>query len=140
MRRRFESCRGTLQGICARSGSSECEQLEPSVQADRAPVAWPPVPADFRQLVLEAVRSVGPGQVVSYGDVAEQAGFPGAARGVGSVLASLGNEEVPWWRVIYSDGRLAPGHELEQGRRLKAEGVVVRNHRVAIERRSSIRR
>ena len=79
------------------------------------------------------MASVGPGQVVSYGDLAEEAGFPGAARGVGSVLASSRPEEkLTWWRVIYSDGRLAPGKERDQARRLKAEGVETRNGRVPL--------
>lgn len=90
-----------------------------------------PVPDDFRRRVLAALASVGPGQVVSYGDLAEQAGYPGAARGVGAVLAgSRPEEQLCWWRVVYSDGRLAPGHESEQGRRLSAEGVDIRDGRV----------
>ena len=89
------------------------------------------MPDDFRDRVINALRSVGPGQVVSYGDLAEQAGYPGAARGVGAVLAgSRPEERLPWWRVVYSDGRLAPGHESEQTRLLGAEGVEVRGGRV----------
>lgn len=91
---------------------------------------------DFRRRVLTALASVGPGQVVSYGDLAAQAGFPGAARGVGAVLAgSRPEERLCWWRVVYSDGRLAPGHESEQGQLLTAEGVAVSDSRVRIERR-----
>jgi methylated-DNA-protein-cysteine methyltransferase-like protein len=88
-------------------------------------------PDDFRTRVLIALADVEPGQVLSYGDLAAEAGFPGAARAVGAVLASPGNEEVPWWRVVYADGRLAPGHAAEQGRRLRAEGVSLRDGRVA---------
>ena len=89
------------------------------------------MPEDFRRRVIEALASVGPGQVVSYGDLAAQAGYPGAARGVGSVLAaSTDGDGLTWWRVIYGDGRLAPGKEGEQARLLAAEGVAVRNGRV----------
>ena len=89
------------------------------------------MPAGFRERVVAALASVGPGQVVSYGDLAAQAGYPGSARGVGAVLAGSGREEgLAWWRVVYADGRLAPGHEAEQGRRLAAEGVEVRSGRV----------
>lgn len=81
--------------------------------------------------MIEALASVGPGQVVSYGDLAAQAGYPGAARGVGSVLAASTDEDgLTWWRVIYGDGRLAPGKEVEQARLLAAEGVAVRDGRV----------
>ena len=91
------------------------------------------MPDDFRTRVITALASVGPGQVVSYGDLADEAGFPGAARAVGAVMASCRPEEgLTWWRVIYSDGRLAPGHEAEQARRLNAEGVETRNHRVPL--------
>ena len=83
--------------------------------------------------MLAALASVGPGQVVSYGDLAAQAGFPGAARGVGAVLAGSTPEEgVCWWRVVYSDGRLAPGHESRQHRLLAAEGIEVSNGRVRL--------
>src|SRR4051812_40557612 len=86
---------------------------------------------DFRERVIAVLTSLRPGEVVSYGDVAEEAGFPGAARGVGAVLANLGpGDDVPWWRVVMSTGRLAPGHEREQGRRLRAEGVPVAHGRV----------
>jgi methylated-DNA-protein-cysteine methyltransferase-like protein len=93
------------------------------------------MPADFRARVLAALATVGPGQVISYGDLADEAGFPGAARGVGAVLAGSGPEErLPWWRVVYADGRLAPGHEADQARRLRAEGVEVRDGRVVRRR------
>lgn len=86
---------------------------------------------DFRGRVILALLAVGPGEVVSYGDLAAEAGYPGAARGAGAVLAASGPDDgLPWWRVVYSDGRLAPGHENEQTRRLRAEGVEVRHGRV----------
>lgn len=72
---------------------------------------------------------LGPGEVVSYGDVAEDAGFPGRARFVGHLLATT-DVEVPWWRVVNAAGRLAPDNEVEQAARLRAEGVTVRDGRV----------
>ncbi|HET9690047.1 MAG TPA: MGMT family protein [Acidimicrobiales bacterium] len=89
------------------------------------------MPADFRRRVLEALAAVPAGQVVGYGELAAQAGYPGAARGAGAVLAATRPEEgAPWWRVVYADGRLAPGKEEQQGRLLAAEGVGVRDGRV----------
>ena len=38
-------------------------------------------------------------------EVAAQAGYPGAARAVGNVLAR--RDDVPWWRVVTADGRRA---------------------------------
>ena len=79
--------------------------------------------------VLDVLRALVPGEVVSYGDVAEDAGFPGRARAVGRLLATT-DVEVPWWRVVTAGGRLVPGHETEQAQRLRAEGVGVAHGRV----------
>jgi methylated-DNA-protein-cysteine methyltransferase-like protein len=68
--------------------------------------------------------------VVTYGEIAEEVGHPGAARAVGNVIA--GSEGLPWWRVVTSTGRLVPGHEEAQARRLRAEGVPIRGKRVVI--------
>ena len=78
---------------------------------------------------MAVLRSLGPGEVVTYGEVALEAGYPGRARAVGRIL-STGDGELPWWRVVNASGRLVPGHEDEQARRLAAEGVAVRDGRV----------
>jgi len=94
------------------------------------------VPADFRPRVIKVLRGLRRGEVVSYGDVAAQAGFPGAARGVGAVLANAPEDDLPWWRVVTSTGRLVPGHEAEHARRLRAEGVDVTDGRVRRQSRT----
>jgi methylated-DNA-protein-cysteine methyltransferase-like protein len=76
--------------------------------------------------VEAVVAGLRPGEVASYGEVAAEAGFPGAARAVGGVLADP-SRDLPWWRVVTARGRLVPGHEAEHGRRLRAEGVAVRH-------------
>jgi methylated-DNA-protein-cysteine methyltransferase-like protein len=70
---------------------------------------------------------------MTYGEVAEEAGSPGAARAVGNILAR--SDGLPWWRVVTSTGRLVPGHEQDQASRLRAEGVNVVNGRVARPKR-----
>jgi methylated-DNA-protein-cysteine methyltransferase related protein len=82
----------------------------------------------FEETVERVVRALRPGDVVTYGEVAVEAGAPGAARAVGNVLAKV--DGLPWWRVVHADGRLVPGHEAEQARRLRADGVEVRDNRV----------
>jgi methylated-DNA-protein-cysteine methyltransferase related protein len=77
----------------------------------------------FEDDVVEVLRRLRPGEVVTYGEVAEEAGHPGSARAVGRVLAEV--VDVPWWRVVTSTGRLVPGHEAEHERRLRAEGIAV---------------
>jgi methylated-DNA-protein-cysteine methyltransferase related protein len=85
----------------------------------------------FEQAVVRVLQSLGPGEVVTYGEVAAEAGFPGAARAVGRVLAT-GDDDVPWWRVVTASGRLVPGHEAEHARRLRAEGVAVADGHVVV--------
>ena len=79
--------------------------------------------------ILDVLHAIGPGEVVTYGDIAEDAGAPKQSRLVGRVLATT-EAEVPWWRVVNASGRLVPGHEVEQAALLEAEGVEVRGGRV----------
>lgn len=74
--------------------------------------------------MLAVLRGLVPGEVVTYGEVAKEAGFPNAARAVGNYLR-MTDEVVPWWRVVNVEGRLVPGFEEEQAERLRAEGVTV---------------
>jgi methylated-DNA-protein-cysteine methyltransferase-like protein len=83
----------------------------------------------FERAVARVLNALEPGDVVTYGEVATEAGWPGAARAVGAFLASHG-DGYPWWRVVTANGRLVPGHERDHARRLRAEGVPVKNNRV----------
>jgi methylated-DNA-protein-cysteine methyltransferase-like protein len=82
----------------------------------------------FEEAVAKVLDTVGPGEVVTYGEVAAEAGFPGAARAVGRFLADHGSDHA-WWRVVNASGRLVPGHEATHARRLRAEGVDVVDER-----------
>ena len=85
---------------------------------------------EFEERVAEVLLRLAPGDVITYGEVAAEAGRPGAARAVGRLLATSG-AEYPWWRVVAAGGRLVvPGGAIEQARRLRAEGVRVDNGRV----------
>ncbi|GHB98507.1 methylated-DNA--protein-cysteine methyltransferase [Thermomonas carbonis] len=86
--------------------------------------------------ILAAIRAVPHGSVAGYGHIAQRAGLPGRARLVARVLGQNKDSALPWHRILRSDGRIAfparsPGFE-EQSRRLRAEGVEVRNGRVRI--------
>jgi len=89
--------------------------------------------ADFETGVCRAIRHLGPGELASYGEIAREAGYPGAARAVGNLLAR-GDHDLPWWRVVTSTGRLVPGSERHHAALLRAEGVAVRNGHVAVGR------
>lgn len=86
-------------------------------------------PTEFERAVGAVIASLGPGEVATYGEVAAEAGFPGAARAVGTFLRT--HDGFPWWRVVAANGRLVPGLEVDHARRLAAEGVTCRNGRVA---------
>jgi len=83
--------------------------------------------------VHAVVRRIPRGRVMTYGDVAAVAGYPGAARQV--VWALRAAHGLPWHRVVAAGGRIAlPGEAgVEQRLRLAAEGVRFRGQRVAIE-------
>jgi methylated-DNA-protein-cysteine methyltransferase-like protein len=95
----------------------------------RLPTHPPTRHGSFEERVLAILLGLHPGEVVTYGEVAAEAGSPGAARAVGNVMAGC-DDDVPWWRVVTSTGRLVPGHEAEQARRLAREGVATPRGRV----------
>ena len=84
--------------------------------------------------ILAVVRAIPRGQVAGYGEVARRAGLPGRARLAARVLSENSDRQLPWHRVLRSDGRIAlpqgsTGFR-EQCQRLRAEGVTVVNGRV----------
>lgn len=88
--------------------------------------------------ILAAIRAIPRGQVAGYGEVARRAGLPGRARLTARVLSENGDPDLPWHRVLRSDGRIAlpegSSGWREQCRRLRAEGVTVENGRVRGQR------
>ncbi len=87
-----------------------------------------PEPTELHRKIAEAVESLREGEVVSYSDVAALAGRPNASRAAGTVLS--GAAHLPWWRVVYSDGRLPPANPSLQAERLAEEGVTLEGFRV----------
>ncbi|HEY7946176.1 MAG TPA: MGMT family protein [Acidimicrobiales bacterium] len=76
-------------------------------------------PSAKAQAVLAVVETIPAGSVMSYGDVAACAGL-GSARYVGHVLARWG-DEVPWQRVVMSNGSCARHLAVEQLALLRSE-------------------
>jgi len=81
------------------------------------------------QRIVDVIRSLREGEVVTYGDIADMAGYPKMSRLVGRILATT-DDDLPWWRVVNAAGRLVPGNEHEQAALLKGEGVTVTNGQV----------
>jgi methylated-DNA-protein-cysteine methyltransferase related protein len=84
----------------------------------------------FEAAVIAVLQATSPGDVLSYGDVAAEAGYPGAARAVGGVLRRI--EGLPWWRVVAANGRVIPHNPAEHIDRLRSEGVEVVGNRVVV--------
>ena len=87
-------------------------------------------------LALEAIWSViaaiPRGQISTYGDVARMAGLPGHARQTAYALRNMPeNMHLPWHRVLGAGGKIVfpkgSRHHREQARRLKSDGVPVKD-------------
>ncbi len=94
-------------------------------------------PVTREQIIWQMVCSIPSGRVASYGQIAALSGLPGLARFVGRTMSQLPeNSDVPWYRVLLSDGRLAFPPESErfgtQQRLLLEEGVDIRRGRVPL--------
>ena len=81
----------------------------------------------YRERVYEIVRSIPPGRVMTYGQIASILGEGYTPRTVGYVLHAAEKEDVPWQRVINSQGKCSTGRltipvNLQQSM-LEQEGV-----------------
>jgi methylated-DNA-protein-cysteine methyltransferase-like protein len=85
------------------------------------------VPTRFQRAIVAAVHALEPGDLVTYAELAEEVGSPGAGQAAANVLRSAPG--VPWWRVLPADGRLYRTHAPVQGPLLEAEGHRIDEHR-----------
>ena len=83
----------------------------------------------FESAVREVLLSTRPGEVLTYGEVAAEAGYPGAARAVGNYLRRT-DEPVPWHRVVGAGDRIVSRCAAEQAQLLRGEGMTVTAGRV----------
>ncbi len=79
--------------------------------------------------IIEVLLALGEGEVTTYGDVAEVAGYPKQSRLVGRILRDT-TADVPWWRVVNAQGRIRTGNPALQAELLAAEDVLVAGGRV----------
>jgi len=83
---------------------------------------------DTTSRIIEQILAVPKGKVSSYRDIAARAGLPNGARQTVRVLHSMSEKyDLPWHRIIRSDGRIAldgEGREM-QVTLLRGEGVKV---------------
>lgn len=77
----------------------------------------------FFDQVYEVVARIPCGKLVSYGQIARMLGRPRAARQVGYAMRCC-PEELPWQRVVRSDGSIAGGGYMQLRRAmLEQEGI-----------------
>jgi methylated-DNA-[protein]-cysteine S-methyltransferase len=90
------------------------------------------MPSSFTLRVLAAVRRIPVGRVATYGDVAEAAGRPGAARAVGNIMRDCKARDVPCHRVVAAAGRLGGygGATALKRSLLQAEGLSIAGTRI----------
>jgi len=85
---------------------------------------------DFTEQVLEIIKSIPYGRVMTYGQIATYANNPRGARQVSRILSGMSaKHNLPWHRVINSKGGISLTGEagFMQGERLSSEGVIVKN-------------
>ncbi|TXK74681.1 MGMT family protein [Paenibacillus sp. N3.4] len=87
----------------------------------------------FTERVIQIIRSIPEGKVMTYGQIAQAAGSPRGARQVVRILHAMSQKyQLPWHRVINAKGQIAimddEGFEL-QCFLLQAEGVTITDRR-----------
>jgi O-6-methylguanine DNA methyltransferase len=83
-------------------------------------------PSMFRSRVLEVVKKIPRGKILTYKEVAIRAGSPGAFRAVGNIMSKNWDPKVPCHRVIRSDGEIGGYRSGTKKKRelLKREGAI----------------
>lgn len=126
----------TLVAVALAEGRATRFGAEPQTDSRGRPMQilglgpLPQGPEEPAQIAIRAtIDAIPPGRVATYGQVAEEAGFPRQPRRVARLLSQLPpDSRLPWWRVIAAPGRIAAReqpHMRRQARLLLAEGVKV---------------
>lgn len=93
----------------------------------QSPIVDKVMPTSFTDKVIEVIRNIPKGRVMTYGSIAAAVGSPRGARQVVRILHSCAEKEgLPWHRVVNRDGgiSLRPGYGYElQMSLLEGEGV-----------------
>jgi methylated-DNA-protein-cysteine methyltransferase-like protein len=83
----------------------------------------------FTQEVVHVIKRIPAGYVMTYGQIAEQAGSPRGARQVVRILHSLSaKHDLPWHRVVNAKGEVAIKDDegrFMQTHYLEEEGVLL---------------
>lgn len=113
-------------GIAEANETAETASRVAAAERSASEQEWQTL-APFTRAVVETIRDIPRGKVMSYGQVAAAAGSPRGARQVVRILHTLSRKyALPWHRVVNIRGEIAldeHGGGGEQQERLEAEGV-----------------
>lgn len=86
----------------------------------------------FEKKVIEIVKKIPKGEVLSYGAVADRAGNRKAGRAVGNIMKANYDPLIPCHRVIRSDGIIGGYNRggSEKKKKLIDEGIHVKGNRI----------
>ena len=83
----------------------------------------------FTEKVIEIIKNIPEGKVMTYGQIAREAGSPRAARQVVRALHSMSRKHrLPWHRVVNAKGQIALKEDdsyTEQLFSLESEGIQI---------------
>ena len=86
---------------------------------------------EMTERVIGVIRSIPPGEIMTYGEVARAAGYARGARQVSRILHSCSEKyNLPWHRVVGKGPRISlpeEGGGALQRRLLETEGVHLRD-------------
>ena len=88
---------------------------------------------EFTERVLNIIKSIPKGMVMTYGQIAAYEDHPRGARQVSRILHAMSTKHnLPWWRVINSKGSISLTGEngYIQGELLSQEGIEVLNKKI----------
>jgi methylated-DNA-protein-cysteine methyltransferase-like protein len=92
---------------------------------------------NFTKEVIHIISNIPKGRVMTYGQIAFNAGNPFGARQVARILHSMSQKEsLPWHRVINAKGMISLGGELGliQKSMLIDEGIIFKNNRISLRK------
>ena len=92
---------------------------------------------EFTEQVLDIIKNIPYGKVMTYGQIAAYANNPRGARQVSRILHSMSRKyNLPWQRVINSKGGISLTGEagFTQGDLLSKEGITVTNKKIDLQK------
>ncbi|TDB50114.1 MULTISPECIES: methylated-DNA--[protein]-cysteine S-methyltransferase [Bacillaceae] len=91
----------------------------------------------FTQRVIQIIQDIPSGYIMTYGQIAKEAGNPRAARQVARILHSMSQKHnLPWHRVVNAKGEIVIKNEegvWTQRTLLEKEGISVQEGKVVVE-------